>query len=1523
MYDLVFISPELRLPVPLTDLDTIRGATQAAALERFRAEHGRIWKLWLDERRNAAGLLTGGAIPFIPGAANDLKWADFAPAPCGRQACIPPEKMEQLTRGFLVKYRDLLGVDPGELELVRENLGPVEHMYFVSYRQVVDGLPVEGSTVNFRINGGNLIQVATENVAPVIISTTPEIGPEVALEAVTRHVGDFPSSLDTIVDRGSLVLLPCTRRGMDPDAFAGPPGTGYGHILAYRVAFRREGVSEHWEAYVDAHSGELIAFLDAVKYGVARGAVYPADGHVNPAYRVFAFAHLSDGTYTNAAGYFPGDTATLDFEQGKYVHIADTCGPTTLTTTDGDADFGQSIGMDCGVPSPNPGGGGNTWSSKVQMYHLTAINIKARSYYPTHPWLNNNYMIANVNGAAWCNAIDTCPGVCFYKTDPPCWNLGEIPGITLHEWSHWWDDLDGSGSTSPPLETRCDWTAALMIRESCTARGAGFTFCGYGDPCPNCDGVREADYWRHTSQQPWKASTHTSWGPCTGGGYFAPCGGEDHCESGMATQALWDMVKGPAPSAGPQGDFFLECGLDGPSGWFLMDRLWWTSHLNLSNMYSCTSWVTNGCNANGLYTLFMAIDDDGDGTGNGTPHAHGIFHALNRHEIACGTDASAENQDHANTACPTLVQPQNVQTLALSNRVDLSWDAVPGATRYDVYRNDGGCEWAFMRIAQPTGTTYSDAPVANDFTYYYRVQPVVAGGGCSAYGPVSECVPGTPQPCSASVSLDRTIYNCNDTVNVTVLDSTPGSGPWTAQVWSTTDPTVKTFALAQNPPGGATYTGMFYTVPSGAGADQVNVADGATITVRFTDPDFCGTGSSNVDVTVPVDCMGPLISNVQVINITDSTATVTWTTNESANSRVTYGTSTPPGTVQSNLTTFGTSHGLALSGLTPCTAYYFSVTSADVAGNGTTDTNGGSYYTFTTQGAFFAMGPFDVESGTTGWTLTGQWRQDTCKAHGGSYAFKVGSATCPGTYANSTTSDLTWNSNITLGAAGHGFHLKYWEYYQTESGYDYCRPQISTNGGTTWTTLGTQYAGTGTTWALKDFDLAAYTGNQIRIRFEFYTDSSVVYEGWYVDDIKISKSAGCSTDVRYVSHTFTDTCTTGGPGNGNGILEPGEDAVTTITAVNGGMVGATNVTGTLSTSTPGVTVTTATAGFPDMAALGGTGTSIAPHFAVHVDGAVTCVTTVNFVLHTVTTENPTGSDSYFTMNVGQAGGAVTAFAENFSGVTPPALPMGWTISSTSGNNWVTNATGCAANALMYPYNGTAAANSWAYTPGIALQMGTTYTLNFDQRVYLASYPEIFEVRCGTAATPAGQTITILASAGYTNTTCMARAPTFTVPTTGTYYLGFHCTSAANMWNLYMDNINLTYPTVPVCNVCLLSSAPPPVNNTGSEAAKFTKGMGDLLDVTYDAVTCSSEKVIILYGNIGTWTGYEGCALTNGGNSGSTLMNSSGQSNVWYNIVWTSGTTAGHPGFATSGARTWTVGTLCGMTTDDASHSSCP
>jgi hypothetical protein len=87
--------------------------------------------------------------------------------------------------------------------------------------------------------------------------------------------------------------------------------------------------------------------------------------------------------------------------------------------------------------------------------------------------------------------------------------------------------------------------------------------------------------------------------------------------------------------------------------------------------------------------------------------------------------------------------------------------------------------------------------------------------------------------------------------------------------------------------------------------------------------------------TPPSDSTPPAISAVNASG-TGTTATITWTTDEAATSRVDYGASSS--SLTSNATAPGstTSHSVALSGLTAGTTYYFRVTSADAAGNSAT-----------------------------------------------------------------------------------------------------------------------------------------------------------------------------------------------------------------------------------------------------------------------------------------------------------------------------------------------------------------------------------------------------------------------------------------------------------------------------------------------------------------------------------------------------------------------------------------------------------
>jgi len=1393
---LTFARPELRVSVTATDSEPLRTLLpNAKALDLFRAENGAAWSFVIDERSGRLNLLDGGAIPFIPGPANTLSAESFGVS--GRSAQdVPVEKVEALARDFLKRYYDVFQVNPDELVLDPSGSGPIwDSIYFLRFQWTPQGVPVEGGSVFFRINNGNLIQVAMENISGAPVDAVPTLSAETAWEILLGYLGAPLGKGDEVLDRGTLRLIPVTAAGFAADSYDRSAfGQMLNYRLTYRLAFRRPGVQGTWEAIVDAHTGELLRFVDANRYGHIHGGIRPSDGLPPEEDRPFPYADIGGGLYADGNGNFTGNSATTTLT-GKYTHIGDACGPISAATTTGDIDFGSGpTGSDCAVPTGNTYGAGNTKPSRTLYYNCTAINLKAQIYNPSNTWLTSTYVTCNVNGSPTCNASSGGGVINFYKlVAGSCNNLGEIPGVAMHEWAHSFDDQDGSGGQTLPVETYADWTAIIQTHNSCT--GAGFLIganCGgYGDACTGCTGVRDCDWAKHSHNTPWTSANNGSVYNCSAGSYDGPCGWEDHCESGIATQALWDFVYRDLTDTSASGPMYPNA-LDITTAWMLEDRLWFTGVQTLTAMYTCSAGVTNGCSGTVLYSVMRALDDDGDGTANGTPHAHAIYHAMARHNMQCNTwnDTSPQNQNQ--TSCPALTTP-TLSATAGNNQVILNWTTGgANATRYLVYKNESGCDVAYNRIAIVTAPTltYTDNACVNGITYYYRVQAAAASDSCVS--PSSTCTTVTPQPCAASVSMDRGLYNCSDTVNISVLDSTPGTAPWVAEAWSTTDGTHKTLTLVNNPSGSATYTGSFTTTSGAAGATQVRVADGATLTVQFTDPDYCGAGSHSVTATASVDCVGPVISNVAVTNVTGNGALVTWTTNENANSRVTYGTAVPPGTNQDDLSHYVTSHSVQLTGLAECTDYVFSVTSADVAANSATDNHSGAYYTFTT-GKNTQPTYTKVESPPLA-------IPDNDATGASSVLAVTDTKTVQKVVVTVNSITHTYDGDIALYLIGPDATQVTLSNGHGGSGDNYTNTVFDDAAATAIASGSAPFTGT----FIPDGALSAFNGKSALGNWTLKVVDSAGLDTGTIDSWSLTltyPAAACGPHGKYSAHArVADTCASGGTGNSNTYWDPGEQVQFSVTLENDGTVPLTGVSAVVTSSTPGVTLVNGSASYGDIA-IGATGVSLAPHFTVQLPPSLSCGDSVNFHIALTSAQGTWGSD--FSQIVGHvvAGGNITVFSENFNTVTPPALPTGWTYGHTgAGNDWLSSTSYyCSGpNSLLYPYNSTAAANAWAFTPGIALTAGVTYTLSFNQRVASSTWTEIFEVKCGTAATPAGQTITILASANYTNTTCGVLAPTFTVPATGTYYIGYHCTSAADQFDLVVDDIALTYSQAPSC-----------------------------------------------------------------------------------------------------------------------------
>lgn len=105
------------------------------------------------------------------------------------------------------------------------------------------------------------------------------------------------------------------------------------------------------------------------------------------------------------------------------------------------------------------------------------------------------------------------------------------------------------------------------------------------------------------------------------------------------------------------------------------------------------------------------------------------------------------------------------------------------------------------------------------------------------------------------------------------------------------------------------------------------------------------TTTSLATSTPSVDITPPIISSVQKTDITTSSATISWVTDEPASSEIMYGTD-PNFIIGTGWgdPTLVMSHSKTFNGLSPNAVYYFKVTSRDVAGNATTSAS----YTFTT-----------------------------------------------------------------------------------------------------------------------------------------------------------------------------------------------------------------------------------------------------------------------------------------------------------------------------------------------------------------------------------------------------------------------------------------------------------------------------------------------------------------------------------------------------------------------------------------------
>lgn len=759
----------------------------------FEAMGSSADQVFVDMRTGRVGTMIA-SLPLLPGVGNSLAWDNvgFAVAPTGHAniAAAAAPVIEAAVRDFA----GTLGIDADELafpgKITALDEGRLIHVWIP--RQI-DGVPVRNNYLTAVIRHGNLVLIGAPNWGDVAVARAAAVDTTTAQIGVEAYLGEA-LPVEGWWRKPTLELVPMRAGGIGAGAFRVREGVEY--RLVWAVGPRIEG-EDHFEALVDAHSGEVLALTDTLHYGVEStrevvGGVFPvsndgvAPDGVEQAGWPMPFAFVTNGANTLLTDSGGNINTCIDGSigatlEGPYVRIADVCGATSESTTGNVLDFGTSAGTDCTVPGG--ASAGNTHAARTGFHELNRLYEMARSHVPEFAFLHQQ-ILSTMNFNSNCNATSGGPVLTFYRSGSGCRNTGEIAGIFDHEWGHSMDGADSAPGVSNPGEGIADIYASLRLNTSCIGRGFRSVNCsGYGNACLDCTGVRDIDWADHTNNAPIVITGGSGVGieACTGSG--SPCGGSVHCEGQVYSQAVWDLWNRDL-TAGPFS-FDLDRSRE------LATVMTFHGATNVGQWYNCSdpaganNAVGDGCNANGGYLNYLAADDDDGNLTNGTPHMTAIFAAFNRHQIACPTP-TVQNSGCAGrpTTAPTL------SATPVDRGTFLSWTAVAGAQRYRVLRADGvfTCNFGKTIVAEvPAGTlSYLDTGALNGRDYSYQV--VAVGTGDTCYGPVSSCqtvtpvsganvaaVPGTEALVPTSGDADEFFDNCEQATFSFDIDNTGSS----------------------------------------------------------------------------------------------------------------------------------------------------------------------------------------------------------------------------------------------------------------------------------------------------------------------------------------------------------------------------------------------------------------------------------------------------------------------------------------------------------------------------------------------------------------------------------------------------------------------------------------------------------------------------------------------------------------------------------------------------------------------------
>ncbi|MBN1355162.1 hypothetical protein JXA40_02715 [bacterium] len=378
-----------------------------------------------------------------------------------------------------------------------------------------------------------------------------------------------------------------------------------------------------------------------------------------------------------------------------------------------------------------------------------------------------------------------------------------------------------------------------------------------------------------------------------------------------------------------------------------------------------------------------------------------------------------------------------------------------------------------------------------------------------------------------AIVLDRSLYGPQLDLTATVRDLDLNTNPETVEIITVTVSTaggdLETMVLTETAADTSIFNGMITlednAVTTGNGILEISHSE--TITAVYIDADD-GYGGTNVEVTdtARTDCVGPVISGVRVSVVSDWEMTVSWETDEEADTQLFYGEIDPDQTAK--VDGLSLHHQLKVNDLNPCTEYVFFVASKDAAGNQTIEDNSGLYFTARTQERFVIM---EADMSTEPqWTISGgEWAYGQPTGGGGQHGYpdpteghtglNVIGYNLGGDYPNNMARYMISTQSFDCATSPNVF-LSFWRWLGVESSrYDDASIEISVNA-EDWSVLWKNPAKelADDQWTYIEYDISEHAAYHDSVVLRWVigpTDEGWRYCGWNIDDVMIRSIWPC------------------------------------------------------------------------------------------------------------------------------------------------------------------------------------------------------------------------------------------------------------------------------------------------------------------------------------------------------------------------------------------------------------------------------